>query len=102
MKKILLCLGLMACSKTLVIESNTTWRAAIGTSTVDVATARSVQGSGNRTIAVDAQTVCWTVQKTTQSGVVRAYLSSHSIIGIDTQSDASTTADFGLVAGCVQ
>lgn len=95
----LLVLG-MACSKSLVIESNTSWSAAVGTSTEAVSSARSVDGTGSRTLSADGQHVCWLVQKTTRTGTLRVYLMEHSIVGVDRVGDSYTVADFGLVAGC--
>lgn len=90
----------ISCSKSVVIESNTTWSAALGTSTEAVSTARSVTGVGSTTLAAEGQTVCWVVQKTTRVGTLRVYLTEHSIIGIDRVADNYTVADYGLVAGC--
>ena len=90
---------LAACeSKTLEIESNTTWSGAVGGTG-----SRSIQGSGNQSISITGtDTYCWTLQKETRTGTLRAYAKVHTITGVDNQDDETTTADFGLVSGCTK
>ena len=100
MRYLLLLMLLASCSKTVVIESSTSWTGAVGGSTEAVAGARSVSGSGNGSFTANDATVCWAVQKTTRAGTLRVYLLEHSLIGADRVADAYTVAEYGVVAGC--
>jgi hypothetical protein len=91
--------SLAACtSKTLEIQSNTSWSGAIGG-----ISSRTVQGSGNASFAINTNdTFCWTMQKETEQGSLRAYAKVHTITGVDNESDETTTATFGIVSGCTR
>ncbi len=100
MRYLLTLLLAASCTKTVVIESSTSWTGAVGGSTEAVSSARSVSGSGNGSIESSDATVCWAVQKTTRGGTLRVYLLEHSILGADRVADQYTVAEYGLVAGC--
>lgn len=83
-------------SKTLEIESNTTWSGAIGgdaTSTID--------GRGSRSIGIPSSGIyCWDLQKQTQEGSLRVYAKVKTVTSSERDGDATTTAEYGVVSGC--
>lgn len=91
---------LAACnSKTLVIESNTTWQGEV----VGVVT---LSGRDNATIELNDAPggICWTLAKTTSAGTLRAYLHEEDWLGLSERyaGDASTTEPNGQIGGCLQ
>jgi hypothetical protein len=96
---ILMLLGLTACEEMeLVVESNTDWSG-------EVQGIGEVGGTGNRTIDVIDGTGdrCWVLRKTTESGVLRAYLRDKArLFGSVTEydGDQSTSEPYGEIGGC--
>ena len=91
---------LMACnSKTLVIESNTSWQG-------EVEGYVTLAGRDGATIDIkDAPgTVCWNLTKTTSAGTLRAYLKESDWLGMNVRyaGDATTTEPNGQIGGCLQ
>jgi hypothetical protein len=91
-------LALAGCDgKTLVIESDTEWAGTINY-------IGGVGGTGNASIDLDAvpTDVCWTVQKLTEFGFLRAYLADENWFGLseETDGDQTTTDPQGEVSGC--
>jgi len=90
---------LAACnSKTLVIESNTAWQG-------EVTGYATLSGRDGATIDLDGATgnVCWTLEKTTSAGTLRAYLKESDWLGLSVRyaGDAKTTEPNGQIGGCL-
>ncbi len=86
-------------SKTLEIESNTSWSGSVGAA----ASSHTIQRSGNYSFDIlTGDTYCWVLQKDTRPGSLRVYAKVHSITGVDREGDATTTAEFGVVSGCTR
>jgi hypothetical protein len=84
-------------SRTLEVESNTSWSGSLGPGT----SSASIQRSGNYSLDIgNTDTYCWVLQKETRTGSFRVYAKVHTITGVDRQDDETTTADFGVVSGC--
>lgn len=85
-------------SKTLVIESDTSWNG-------EVQGYVTLSGRDNATIDLDdaPQSVCWTLAKTTSAGTLRAYLKEEDWLGLskDYVGDATTTEPNGQIGGCL-
>ena len=91
--------GLSACTdREIIVESNTSWSGFIG----EEESGYSRDGFGNAKFDVDGGSrACWTFQKETEDGYLRAYARTKEIFGTDRHGDARTTAVFGIVTGCV-
>ena len=77
----------------MVVESDTRWSGAIGNSSRD--------GFGNETFPITGSgTWCWSIQKQTRSGYLRAYSRTPSILGVEKSGEGETNAQFGIVTGC--
>ena len=88
-----------ACTnRELVIESSTSWTGFIE----DDESGFSRDGSGNATFDLDRGTTCWTFQKATEQGSLRAYARTKELFGNDTRGEARTTAAYGFVTGCIE
>jgi len=90
----------VACNtKTLVIESNTSWQG-------EVTGVFSLSGRDDATIELDdaPASLCWTVSKTTSAWTLRAYLKEEDWLGLSKNytGDATTTAPNGQIGGCIQ
>lgn len=84
-------------NRTLIIESNTTWSGSLGAGT----SSTTIQRSGNYTLNIGSgMTYCWVLQKETQQGSLRAYVTTGSITSSERQGDQTTTASFGVISGC--
>lgn len=81
--------------RTLHVESNTSWTGYIGGDA-----GSSVEGRGNHSWPLNPGTTCWSFQKETEGGTLRAYASGGGIAAPDRQGDATTTAAYGVVSGC--
>ena len=91
--------ALSACTdREVIVESNTSWSGFIG----EEESGYSRDGSGNARFEVDDGRTCWTFQKETEDGYLRAYAKTKEIFGTDRHGDARTTAAFGIVTGCVE
>jgi hypothetical protein len=90
---------LAACGKpTLEIQSNTTWSGSI---TEGSAPSYPISGSGNKSIAISTdESFCWTVQMTTNSGMLHVYARVPGFLTVDHFGDATTFAAFGVLANC--
>ncbi len=87
--------ALAACSITLEIESDTSWSGAVGGTS-----STTIDGSRNRSIDIPSGT-CWSFQKQTETGRLRVYATSTSIVGAtNREGEAVTTARYGVVSGC--
>lgn len=89
---------LAACDeKHLVIESDTSWEA-------EIDFLGSIGGTGDTEINLSdvPANVCWTVQKTTIEGVLRAYLRDETWFGLgeEVDGDRTTSEPNGVVSGC--
>ncbi len=103
MRRLTVGIGLVcaaACgSNTLVIESDTQWSGSAG----GLGSSETIQGSGNRTFDMgNEESFCWSLQKQTRSGSLRVYAKVPTITGVDRQGDGVTSADFGVVSGCMK
>jgi hypothetical protein len=87
--------ALAGCGRELHVESDTEWSGAIG----GVSSSSSVDGSGNDVFDIEPGD-CWTFQKETRTGSLRAYATSKTIFGEDKTGEAVTSAEFGIVSGC--
>ena len=88
-----------ACTdRELIIESNTSWSGFIG----GEESGYSRDGSGNAKFDLDEGRTCWTFQKETEQGSIRAYAKTRELFGSDRSGDAWTTTEFGVVAGCIE
>lgn len=77
------------------VESDTSWSGAIANSSYD--------GSGNASFGLTGDIVCWSIQKRTRDGQLRAYATvERAIFGTERQGGATTTAEYGVVSGCVE
>lgn len=96
---VVLAVGVSACTdRDIIVESNTTWSGFIG----EEESGYSRDGSGNARFEIDdSGRTCWTFQKETEAGYLRAYAKTKEIFGTDRQGDARTTTAFGIVSGCV-
>lgn len=81
---------------TMVIESDTSWSGSIG----GTGSSATYSGSGNREFDLESGTTCWSIQKQTRPGRLRAYVKRKTITGSDVEGDATTNAEFGVVSGC--
>lgn len=91
--------GLVGCSTKLIVESSTSWSGFITTRY----TGRSVAGAGDQVFKLqsDDSDFCWSFQKLTEGGVLRAYIKDGwSGITGSHHRFAETTAPFGYVTGC--
>lgn len=95
---VVLMLAFAGCEeRTLVVESNTDWDGYI----TGEGGGSSVQGSGNRVFRdFDSGTFCWTFQKDSRAGTLRAYMKTPLLITESKRGDATTNAEFGVVSGC--
>lgn len=91
-----LLLALAGCKSTVRIESDTSWSGSISAGN----TSTSFDGSGDATFDVSGDPVCWSFQKQTERGSLRAYYQTTAVLGPDKAGDATTTAVYGLVGGC--
>jgi len=86
-------------SKELVIQSNTAWKGSI----TDYG---EVAGSGNAVIDLTdvPSNVCWTLQKDTSAGTLRAYLRDETWFGLGKEydGDQTTSEPAGQIKGCNQ
>ncbi len=99
MKRLALVVALAACgSNTLVIESDTQWSGSAGS----LESSETIQGSGNRSLDMgNKESFCWSLQKQTRGGSLRVYAKVPTITGVDKQGEGVTSADFGVVSGCM-
>ena len=86
-------------SKTLVVESDTSWAGAVGE-------VGSVEGRGRATyeLSATADRICWSLAKLSEAGTLRAYAQRSTFFGLgsDVEAEATTTAPLGSVTGCIQ
>jgi hypothetical protein len=87
--------ALAACSgPTLHVTSDTAWSGTVnGNGRSD-----TVAGSGDKTFELRRGTTCWTFNKTTAQGTLRAYARGN---GSPLNGDDRTADPFGSVNGCV-
>lgn len=77
----------------MVVESDTYWSGAIGNSSRD--------GFGRETMKITGSgTWCWSIQKQTRGGYLKAYARVPGIFGPEEYGHAETNAQFGVVTGC--
>lgn len=91
--------AVMACDdRELIVESNTSWSGFIDGDDAGF----SRDGSGNATFELGSGTTCWAFQKDSEGGRLRVYAKTREVFGSDRHGDASTTAAYGAVSGCVE
>lgn len=79
----------------LQIKSDTSRSRAIANSSYD--------GSGNSSLGLTGDIVCWSIQKRTRHGQLRPYATvERAVFGTERQGGATTTAEYGVVTGCVE
>ncbi len=84
-----------ACGTELIVESDTSWDGFIGGTS-----GSSVDGSGDHTFELKSGTTCWSFQKQTTGGRLKAYAKQKTLFGSSRSGEAETFADFGVVTGC--
>ena len=88
-----------ACTRReLIVESNTSWTGFIG----GEESGYSRDGSGNAKFELDDGRTCWTFQKDTEQGSLRAFARTRELFGNERYGDAWTTTAYGVVTGCVE
>ena len=91
---------LCACDKTtLVVESDTSWAGE-----VDGLGQVADRGTARFELPNAKQELCWSIQKTSSAGTLRAYAEDDTWFGLGSQVDgeATTTAPNGSVQGCAR
>jgi hypothetical protein len=91
---ILIAVLVTACGeRVMVVESDTSWSGSIGNSSRD--------GYGDQILKMSGSgTWCWSIQKQTRGGYLKAYSRTPSITGTEKSGEAETNAQFGIVTGC--
>ena len=82
----------------LIVESDTEWSGAIAGDN----SRTSQQGNGNHSFTLRSGLTCWTFQKETAAGTLRAYAVFHALTGRQRKGDATTVANYGVVSGCTE
>jgi|SRR5687768_3234744 len=85
--------------RTLRIESDTSWTGTVG--------GIPVSGHGSLDMELPARNggrgaVCWDIRKTSEAGTLRAHVEQSTFFGLGSvvEGEMTTTAPFGVVAGC--
>jgi hypothetical protein len=87
----------MGCGGThLVVDSDTSWAGSVDGY-------GAISGHGHAEYDIDASHRCWTVQKLSEAGTLRAYATTSEWFGLgdEVNGEARTTAPQGSVRGCM-